>query len=87
MSGGDFGEPWTESGGVVVNRHGETVFVSFAKELPRAALCTSALAGISDPERFVREAKAALVMTRGASIWQHPEEIARLAAEWTEGTS
>ena len=64
-------------------------------DLLRAIDCIAALDGIADPAAFVRRAKAMEYMVRrcwecqGAmnSIESRPDEIARLAAEWTEDTT
>lgn len=61
-----------------------------ARDQLRAIECVNALDGIRDPERFVREAKAAIELARRsrggmwADILSKPDEIARLADEWTE---
>lgn len=58
----DYGEPWkvtTIGKGTLVTRDGAPV-VEHLLTVERAIKCSSALAGIPDPEKWVEAAKAAL---------------------------
>lgn len=100
---GEFGEPWVKHH-VANLRPREPLAIAIRNrlapadgfsgvEIDRIIACVNALAGIEDPEAFVREAKARAVLEQQAAAdgrqlnpgmldYLTGVQIARLAAEW-----